>query len=276
MNRRMFIKRAIKLGAGASAVAALYPLFEAKHCRVVRYSARVPWLAPPFVGTTIAFLSDIHHGPFVPLDYIQRVVTLANSLRPDIVVLGGDYVYSHARYIAPGIAELAALRAPLGRFAVLGNHDNRDGRSKTKEALAEAGLTELTNTGVWIKRGAARVRMCGIGDLWTDRQNPVAAIGAATDRDAVIMLSHNPDYAELLEDERVGLMLSGHTHGGQVVVPGFGAPIVPSAFGQKYLHGLVEGPVCQVFVTRGVGTVSPPVRFHCPPEVALLTLNSLT
>jgi len=86
------------------------------------------------------------------------------------------------------------------------------------------------------------------------------------------MLSHNPDFAERLCDHRVGLILSGHTHGGQVVLPGYGAPIVPSQYGQKYLHGLVEGPCCQVLVTRGVGTVTPPVCFLCCPEIALITL----
>ena len=86
------------------------------------------------------------------------------------------------------------------------------------------------------------------------------------------MLSHNPDSAETIRDRRVGLILSGHTHGGQVVMPGFGAPIVPSRYGQKYLHGLVQGPSCQVLITRGVGTVGPPVRFHCRPEIVQITL----
>src|SRR5206468_630998 len=96
----------------------------------------------------------------------------------------------------------------------------------------------------------------------------------ATGRDAVVLLSHNPDLAETLADDRVGLMLSGHTHGGQVVVPWYGAPCVPSAFGQKYLHGLVRGPRCPVFISRGVGTISPPVRLFCRPEVVLLTLTA--
>ena len=86
------------------------------------------------------------------------------------------------------------------------------------------------------------------------------------------LLSHNPDFVETIRDRRVGLVLSGHTHGGQIVLPGYGAPIVPSRYGQKYLYGLVQGPCCQVFVTRGVGTVTPPVRFLCRPEVVLITL----
>jgi predicted MPP superfamily phosphohydrolase len=158
---------------------------------------------------------------------------------------------------------------------VLGNHDNWDGRAESQAALAEAGITEVTNTGVWIERGGARLRVSGVGDLWTDRQDLGAALGDASDRDAVLLLAHNPDYVETLTDRRVGLVLSGHTHGGQIVLPRYGAPIVPSQYGQKYLQGLVQGPACRVFVTRGVGTVTPPVRFHCRPEVALLTLTSL-
>ncbi len=139
--------------------------------------------------------------------------------------------------------------------------------------MAEAGLPELRNTGLWLERGPALLRLCGVGDLWTDRQDLDAALDDATDRDAVILLSHNPDFAETIRDRRVGLVLSGHTHGGQFVLPGWGAPFVPSEFGQKYLYGLVQAPVCQVFITRGVGTISPPVRFLCRPEIVLITLS---
>ena len=166
---------------------------------------------------------------------------MTNALRPDLSPSAAT-TSTGARYIAPGIAELGKLRAKLGRFAVLGNHDNWDGRAETQAALAGAGITEVTNAGAWIERGGARLRVGGVGDLWTDQQDLDAALGDATDRDAVILLSHNPDYVETIADRRVGLVLSGHTHGGQVVVPRFGAPIVPSRYGQKYLHGLVQGP----------------------------------
>jgi predicted MPP superfamily phosphohydrolase len=173
---------------------------------------------------------------------------------------------------------LGKLEARLGRYAVLGNHDNlnyrdnRDFQPFSLAALAEAGLTSLNNSGIWLERDGARLRLSGVGDLWTDRQDLDTALGNATLGDAVILLSHNPDFAEILGDRRVGLVLSGHTHGGQVVLPGLGAPIVPSRYGQKYLHGLVQGPLCQVFVTRGVGTITPPVRFLCRPEIVLITL----
>jgi predicted MPP superfamily phosphohydrolase len=111
-----------------------------------------------------------------------------------------------------------------------------------------------------------------VGDLWEDAQDLASALGSATVRDAVILLSHNPDFVEGLTDRRVGLVLSGHTHGGQAVLPGYGAPWAPTRYGPKYLRGLVQGPVSRVYVTRGVGTVGPPARFFCRPEIVAITL----
>ena len=271
-NRRQLLKRMGITVLGGLTATGTYPFLEAKWCRVSRQTITVPHLPTIFHGTTLALITDVHHGPFVPLVYLQHIVETTNALKPDLVLLGGDYISQSWRYIAPGVGTLSKLQAKLGRFAVLGNHDHWESAVESDHALREAGITRTDNTGFWIERRGARLRICGVGDLWTDNQNPRAAIGDATEHDAVIMLSHNPDFAEVLDDHRVGLMLSGHTHGGQVVIPGYGAPIVPSRYGQKYLHGLVRGPFCQVFVSRGVGTVSPPVRLFCRPEVVLITL----
>jgi predicted MPP superfamily phosphohydrolase len=278
MDRRKFLKIAGLSTLGSVMTGAVYPFLEAKWCRVVRTTIALPNLPPPFRGTTIALLADVHHGPFVPLAYIKHVVAMTNALKPDIVTLVGDYVQRDDSYIAPAIDELGKLEGALGRFAVRGNHDNRDYhgmrgfRPLSQAALAEAQIPDLNNTGSWIERSGARLRICGVGDLWTDHQDLETALGDATENDAVLLLSHNPDFVELIRDHRVGLVLSGHTHGGQIVVPGYGAPVVPSRYGQKYLYGLVDGPTCPVLVTRGVGTVTPPVRFLCRPEVVLITL----
>jgi predicted MPP superfamily phosphohydrolase len=279
MDRRKFLKRAgVAALSSVAGGAVVYPFLEAKWCRIVPQTIMLPHLPAAFRGTRIVLLADVHHGPFVPLAYIRHVVSMASALKPDIALLAGDYVHRHHSYIAPGIAELGKLKAKLGRFAVRGNHDNHSYHDdhayqpNSSAALADAGLPDLNNTGVWLERGSARLRICGVGDLWTDRQDLTSALGDATERDAVILLSHNPDFAETIRDRRVGLALSGHTHGGQFVVPGMGAPIVPSRYGQKYLYGLVQAPSCQVFITRGVGTVTPPARFLCRPEVVLITL----
>jgi predicted MPP superfamily phosphohydrolase len=138
--------------------------------------------------------------------------------------------------------------------------------------MAEAKILDLNNTGLWLERGSTRLRMCGVGNLSTNRQDLHAARGDATERDAVLLLSHNPDFVEIISDRHAGLVLSGHTHGGQVIIPGIGAPIVPPHYGQKYLHGVLRGPYCQVFITRGVSTIGLLIQFLCRPEIVLITL----
>jgi predicted MPP superfamily phosphohydrolase len=273
LNRRKFLKQTM-LAAGTSALAAggAYPFVEARWCRVVHQTIALPNLPASFAGTRLALLSDIHHSPVVPLDYIRHVVAMTNALKPDLIALTGDFITQEEQYIDPVMDTLGALRAKFGRFAVLGNHDNQVSWAHCQHAITSAKIELLDNQGIWIDRGRDRLRIGGVGDLWTQHQDLGRALGDASREDAVVVLSHNPDMAETLPDDRVGLLLCGHTHGGQVVVPGYGAPRVPSRYGQKYLQGLVQGPRCQVFVTRGVGTVSPPVRLFCRPEVVLITL----
>jgi uncharacterized protein len=133
MDRRKFLKRIALASASAAAVGGVYPFLEAKWCRVARRTIALPNLPEPFRGTTVALLADVHHGPFVPLAYIRHVVRMTNALKPDIVVLAGDYVHQSYRYIEPGIAELGELTAPMGRFAVRGNNDNWDSAPLTKQ-----------------------------------------------------------------------------------------------------------------------------------------------
>lgn len=285
ISRRRFLGHAAGTLAAVAVAGTGAGWMEARRCRVLAVDAPVPRLPAAFEGLRVAFLADTHHSANVPLPYLEGVVAMTNALRPDLVLLGGDYVWrrwdddhpSSLPYVRPGLGALGRLRAPLGVWAVLGNHDTWGIHVKQiRAALAENGIPELRNRGTWLERGGARLRLAGTEDLWTGRPDVHAALGDARETDAVLLLQHNPDYAEELNDPRVGLMLCGHTHGGQIVVPGLGwAPRVPSRFGQKYLHGFRRGPAgTQVFVTRGVGTIGPPLRLGCPPEVALLTLRT--
>lgn len=140
--------------------------------------------------------------------------------------------------------------------------------------MRTAGIMDLTNTGLAVRRDNVALHICGVGDLWQEKQHLGRALEGCRHADSALLLSHNPDYVERIHDERVGLVLSGHTHGGQCVFPVIGAPILPSRFGQKYASGLCRGPVARVFVTRGVGHSFPPFRINCPAEIALLTLRS--
>ncbi len=276
MNRRTFLKWTSRGAAGSILAGGVYPLLEAKWLRLERVTVAIPNLPRPFAGKTIAFLADIHHGPYTPLSYVRHAVAMANAQKPDIVALGGDYLSEHPRYIAPAIAELGKLRARLGRVAVRGNHDNWADGDETRLALTDAGLSFVDNAGLWLEHRGTRLRIGGVGDLWTDHTDLAAALGDATERDAAIVLSHNPDVTETIDDRRVGLVLSGHTHGGQVALPGHEARWAPTRYGAKYLRGLCQGPVSPVYVTRGVGSTGPPVRLRCRPEVTLLTLVPAT
>jgi len=263
----------------------VYTAIEAKCVEVTRLSIQVPNLPRAFHGKTVAFLSDLHHSIVVPRSYLEGVVSLTNSLSPDIVILGGDYVtagfkynWLHGeKYIKPCFDMMQKLTAKLGRFAVTGNHDAYVGVEKIHAAATDAGFQNMDNDGVWLTLENQKLRLCGVQDLRTQHPDVSRALGDATAKDAVILVSHNPDVAEeKVKDSRVGLLLCGHTHGGQIKLPLIGAPAVNfcSHFGQKYRYGMVQGPHCKVFITSGVGTLPPAFRLNCPPEVALITLTS--
>jgi predicted MPP superfamily phosphohydrolase len=272
-------------GVGAVAGAGAWGVWlEPALLRVRRYRIPIADLPAWAEGLRIVHLSDTHHGPYVSLPYLARAVARANALSPDLIVLTGDYVQRTPRAIAPGVAILGGLRARLGRFAVLGNHDHWEGPEASREALAAAGLTLLDHRHVFLgpegempAPGAEGLCLAGLGDLWEDERPPAEALAGVPSSVARLVLSHNPDYAEKIPaDLRVDLMLAGHTHGGQVRLPGLGTPVVPSAHGQKYAGGLCQGPRGPVVVSRGVGMAYMPVRLGVRPEIVLVTLARKT
>ncbi|CAN5528036.1 hypothetical protein BH11PLA2_BH11PLA2_45520 [soil metagenome] len=275
MNRRQFFRMATGTAVGAAFAGTCYGFFESGWVAVSESTFALPNLPPSFKGTRIAFLTDIHHGPYTDLSYIEGIVRTTNLIQPDIILHGGDYSLRDGKYIGPVFEVLAQLRAPMGIYGVLGNHDYWHGLTETKDGLRSAGVTDLTNTGEWLVRGGDRLRIGGVDDLWCGQQDAAKALGDATAQHASILLSHNPDYAENLRPDlanRVGLMLSGHTHGGQMVFPGGLAPFVPSRFGTKYLRGVVQAPNTIVLVSRGLGTSMLPARIGSRPEINVITL----
>ena len=279
MTRRQFLQRLAITGLLSSGAGTAYALREARACVAEHIEVAPRRLPEAFDGLRIAFLTDTHHGPFVPVGYLEEVVAMTNRWEPDVVALGGDYVQRRRALYPQGnqrhlIAALAGLRAPSGRFAVLGNHDHKVSAMLTRRALAENGFVELTNTGVFLERGGERLFLAGVDDLRTGKPNLRRALHQCRAEDACILLSHNPDITERIRDPRVDLILSGHTHGGQVTLPLIGAPTTASVYGQKYRAGLVQGPTARVYVSRGVGTIGLPIRWGAPPEVTLITLRA--
>ncbi|MGE5598290.1 MAG: metallophosphoesterase [Bacteroidota bacterium] len=272
-GRFTWMARAFLLAGLLLAYACIEPFWiDVKTVRIA--GADVP---ARFDGTRIAFVSDIHHGPYFSRPRLRRLVQRVNALQPDLILLGGDYIHRSARYIQRCFAELAHLRAPLGVYGVLGNHDHWADAAMTRGAMAEAGIRPLDNRGCWICRGDQRIRLGGVGDLWTDVQDFGPALAGTRAGDFTILVSHNPDFvAEAAAYAgRIDLVLSGHTHGGQVTLFGLWAPIVPSRYGQKYRTGVIAAPGMKIVVSNGVGTITPPVRFFARPQIVLVVLRAI-
>ncbi len=250
-----------------------YTFLEPYWLTVLEVHITDPDIPPAFDGTTIAFLADIHHGPQFSRARVTHAVNRTNQLHPDIILLGGDYVFGDPSYIEPCFDELAALDAPLGIYGVLGNHDHWQGAVLTSESMIGAGIEWINNRAQWVEHSGQRIRIGGVGDLWEGSQDTAATVNDARDQDFVILVSHNPDYVETLTTTAVDLVFSGHTHGGQVTFFGLWAPFVPSQYGQKYRSGVVNTPRTTAIVSNGIGTIPPPVRFFARPEIVVVYLH---
>ena len=280
-RRRLLLGGAGGLATGAVAV---YPMSIAtRHFEVTRRTFGVRDLPPELSGLRIVQLTDIHHGPWIPIQHVRTIVATANSLNPDVILLTGDYVHRSAAYITPVVNELAKLRATIGIVGVLGNHDWWEDGPLIQREFARVGIPLIDNGRRFVtpqrqlvEHATEGLCLAGVGDLYTDTQRYDAALGNVLAGMPRLLLSHNPDVAEdpalAIHAYRVDLMLCGHTHGGQIYIPGIGSPIVPSQFGEKYARGLVQGPVCPVFISRGLGHTVLPVRIGVRPEMAVIEL----
>jgi predicted MPP superfamily phosphohydrolase len=234
---------------------------------------------PELSGLRIAVISDIHSGaPFINDKKLQQIVELTNQQDPDLILLLGDYMSPnswHSHRIEPEVtaASLKNLRAPLGVYSVLGNHDWWYNGEKVRRALEQKGIPVLEDEVAEIKWRNSSFWLAGLADLWTRPQHIDETIAKVPQGATVIALTHNPDIFPRIPP-RVPLLLAAHTHGGQVNLPLIGTPIVPSRFGQKYTAGHILENGHHLFVTTGIGTSIFPIRFRVPPEIVILTINS--
>jgi predicted MPP superfamily phosphohydrolase len=226
-----------------------------------------------FVGLKIVFISDIHHGPFLSIERVEKLVKRINNLHPDLILMGGDYVHREPKYIVPVFKALEKLQSKYGVYAVLGNHDHWEDTELTREMMKKNGFKICDNKSYWLKIKSDSIKIGGVGDLWEDSQFIDSTVYGLKKNDFCILLSHNPDYLENITTDLIDLTLSGHTHGAQVTFFGIWAPIVPSRFGQKYRYGLKQFGEMKSYITSGIGTITPPLRFFCRPEVVVIELN---
>ncbi len=246
----------------------------------------IPGLHAAFDGVRIAQLSDIHFDEFTEPAFLRGAVDRINRLNPDLAFLTGDFV-THSpiskRVFKDAAWQCAAILNQLQcrqRYACLGNHDMLAGKRKVTAALSANGVAVMNNSYLPIERGGGRFWLAGIEDPLEGRPDPGAAIPASIrglPNEPIVLLCHGPDYADDLlaraEGQAVALMLSGHTHGGQICLPLLG-PLSLPPLGQKYVAGWFQLGHLQLHVNRGIGTVGLPLRFNCPPEITVVTLRS--
>lgn len=223
-------------------------------------------------GFRIVQLSDIHHSPFTSREQIERAVQTATSLQPDIIALTGDYISKERAYAAPCAELLGKLRARHGVYAVLGNHDHWTDASLITDLFRAEGMTVLVNQGMRFEKNGAAFWLAGVDDTMVGLEDLPLALAGSREDEMKLVLAHNPIILRRAARAGVDLVLSGHTHGGQVSLRSennsSGRPR------RRLLKGLARQGETQIYVSRGLGTVVLPVRFGCPPEVSLLELRT--
>jgi uncharacterized protein len=261
--------------AGVGALGAYAFLVEPRWLEVTRTRIHRRGLHPSLEGFRIALLTDLHAGGGTPLSVVRRACRAAVAERPHLIAITGDLAHDDAPGFRAVLGALTCLRAPHGVYAVPGNHDHVVGIERwRRDVRAHPGITDLTNRAVVLEVGGARLCVAGVDDLSLGDPS-LEALPPPEARDFTLLLAHDPDQAERARRgyDAVDLIVSGHTHGGQVRLPFMGALRNPAERDDLYEEGLRRRPWTQVYVSRGVGTVHLPVRFLCRPEVAVLELT---
>lgn len=270
IKRRSFLATAASVIAGALAYGFLG---EPRHIKSTTIEIGIPDLPASWDGLRVVQLSDFHRGKHVDERQIAKAGEIARGLSPDLVVLTGDFVTGSAAFIGSCLEALGRIPSALGTFAVLGNHDWWTGGDLITEALQEASIHVLSNAAVRLGKVNAPLWLLGVEDLWSPGFSLSRAVHAVEHSGTTILLCHNPDVLPRAARHGLDLVLSGHTHGGQVCLPGIGAVLLPIEGDRSLARGLHQRGKTQIFVTTGIGLVSPPIRINCPPEVAAITLR---
>lgn len=256
-----------------SATAAYARLIEPFNYWVSETDIFIRDLPQAFEGFRITQLTDIHHSRILEINEVRRVVSIAQQTRPDMFVLTGDYSTSYRRYIEPCAEALSGLSAPEGVWAVLGNHDHYTDPELTTRALQRQRIAVLNNAHTTVQRGADAIQLSGIDDwTWAATDFTRAFSGLKTNA-PTILLSHQPAVLDFEQTKDVALILSGHTHGGQLNFPWLGAPASLFTTDLRYARGLFRRGETQLYVSTGTGVIGLPLRLGVRPEIAVLKLR---
>lgn len=278
MSRRKFLGTAA--GGAVAAVVADGFLIEPILPRVVRQEFALRRWPQRLDGFTVALLSDFHYDPYFSVHPLRAAIGMVNELRPDLIVLTGDFVSvpsfgnrrEGARNVEPCAQLLQQMRAPYGLSAVMGNHDEETDARRVTAALRDKGIRVLRNQSVPIEKDGSRFWLAGIDDLLGRTADLSATLHGIPSDEATVLLAHEPDYADYVASYPVDLQLSGHSHGGQIRIPLL-PPLYLPKLGRKYISGRYQIRELALYTNPGLGTVAIPVRLNCAPEITLLTFR---
>jgi uncharacterized protein len=279
LSRREFLKLAAQWALSAGVAGAggydYVKRIEPGWIDVSSVGLALPRMPPAFDGYRLAQISDIHMGTWMDRERLADVVGMANLLKPDLIAITGDFVTRHAERSAQDlVATLSALSASDGVVAVLGNHDYWSDPSIIRQVLKESGIVNVSNGVHTLRRGRGLFHIAGVDDVWQQQARLDQVLDKLPAEGAAMLLAHEPDFADTSAAAgRFDLQISGHSHGGQVIIP-FVGPLRLPPLGKKYPLGLYQVGQMLQYTNRGVGMVNPYVRFNCRPEITLFTLQA--
>jgi len=283
-HRKKLLKSLAFGAVGVSALTLVEALaLEPEWIQINEMDLPIKNLPPAFIGKRIIHISDLHCSRVVRVEYLQRCMNRVNQLRPDLVVMTGDYITYNGwgRYTQKAINLMGWIRSREGVFACLGNHDygvirglrpvRKTLMRELTRGMEEKGIKVLRNQSCVVSIDGQRIWLVGLGDLWGDDFEPERAFSGVPEDEPVLVLAHNPDSIDYLQDFAADVVMSGHTHGGQVRVPFMRPPLLPIK-NKQYHAGMFEVGGKKLYVNRGLGRLGR-FRFNCRPEIAVFTLT---
>jgi hypothetical protein len=275
-SRRKFFRTIFYGGFGSSIAGLTYAReLEPERVQVCDVPLTLPRLASSFDGYRVAQISDIHMDHWMTQSRLARIVEQVNTQKADLIALTGDFITRDVRrYVDHLVPALHPLSAPDGVVAILGNHDYWSGAKEVRQVIRRCGMKELKNEILTLRRGKDQFHIAGVDDVWAGKPDLDGVLGKLPKDGAAMLLAHEPDFADVsAKTGRFDLQISGHSHGGQVRLPGYGALRLPY-WGRKYPCGLYRIGEMQLYTNRGLGMVGPHIRFNCRPEITIFTLHS--
>ena len=287
ITRRKFLYGSILTVSAAAITGCVSGIITRKNVQVTYRTIVLPNLPPQFKGLTITLACDIHSSPYMSLEDMQEIATLINALKSDVILLPGDFVTTHMNELPPVVEALSVLHAPMGVYATTGNHEFYVDADLVSEGIESIGIRMMRNENFVLEKGGEKLYLLGVDD---NNDNEVidftegrsakhieALYTGVPENAATILMCHKPYRFDEFAKTNVGLMLSGHTHGGQIVFGRIGETVLSlSSMASKYVEGHYEitsgTKRTQMYVSRGLGTVALPMRFNCPPEITQITL----